>query len=478
MLQSSRSDVLWEPNSPPQRFVLQLKPDDFFEVGYGGARGGGKTAAGIAWLLYDKDNPQLRALIIRKQSEDLKDWIDRARQIYEPLGAVLKGNPGEFHWPSGAIFRTGHLKDANAYGKYVGHEYQRMLIEELNLIPAEDNYLKLISSCRSTIPGLRPQVMSNFNPSDAGFYWIRKRFGLSGIPKKAVVSTDQQTGLRRIFVPGFTKDNPALANDPQYNAFLNGLPDGLRQAWRDGSWDDPIIKGAYYTLELNQARQEGRLQRLAHDPRLKVHTVWDLGIDDAMSVGFFQRTATQFRMIDYYENDSFGLDHYRAKLDEYARAKRYSYGKHFAPHDANRRELGTGQTIIQTAASLGLAFEQVPMVGVHDGIQKVRLMFPRFWVSEPTCEQAVNAWRNYKREYDEELLKYKDSPVHNWASHASDMLRYAALVEDRMTNEDEEQTVVLPARPPQSPYEGSVESSDRHPMMEGVDLGRMGHSPP
>ena len=321
-MEEGKPSVLWEPNPGPQSIALGCSPDEFYEIRYGGRRGGGKTAGGIGWLLYDKDHPLLRALIIRKQSEDLKDWIDRARRIYEPLGAVVKGNPPEVHWPSGAIFRTGHLKDQNAYGKYVGHEYQRMLIEELNLIPSEDSYLKLISSCRSTVPDLRPQVMSNFNPSDAGFQWIKQRFGLSGIPEEPIITTDPQTGLKRIFVPAGLRDNPYLDRDPQYNAFLNGLPDGLREAWRDGSWDDPIVKGAYYTLEIAQARKEGRIKLVPYDPRLKVHTVWDIGVDDATSIGFFQRTAKDISIIDYYQNDSYGLDHYLAKLQELQNAKR------------------------------------------------------------------------------------------------------------------------------------------------------------
>lgn len=172
----------WRPN-PKQQQALE---STCYEIGYGGARGGGKTDAGLVWLLYDREHPQLRALVIRKLADDLKDWVDRAEQFYKPFGAEKRGNPGDFHWPKGAIFRTGHLKDANAYSKYVGHEYQRMLIEELNLIPAEENYLKLISSCRSTIRDLRPQVFSNFNPSDAGFAWIKRRFRIVGMPTQPI----------------------------------------------------------------------------------------------------------------------------------------------------------------------------------------------------------------------------------------------------------------------------------------------------
>jgi len=394
------------------------------------------TAGGIGWLLYDKDNPLLRALIIRRNSEDLKDWVDRAKRIYEPLGAKKVGTPPEFHWPLGAIFRTGHLKDANAYAKYVGHEYQRMLIEELNLIPAEENYLKLISSCRSTIPELPPQVMTNFNPSDIGFDWIKKRFRLEGIPDKPIETIDGKTGLKRIFIPSGLKDNPYLDKDPQYNAFLNGLPDGLREAWRDGSWDEPQIQGGVYTLELAQARTEQRLKLVPHDVNLRVHTVWDLGMDDAMSIGFFQRTAIDLRLINYYQNEGFGIDHYQAKLAEFRDLYKYNYKTHYAPFDINKRELGTGQTLKSTAEKIGLKFEVVPNVGVVDGINKTRLMWPRLYINEILCGQFLTAIKNYQKKWDEKLLKFSDEPIHNWTSHAADMLRYASLVEHRMTNDD------------------------------------------
>ena len=432
-----KPEILWEPNRGPQTTALRASPDEFFEIGYGGRRGGGKTAAGIAWLLYDKDHPLLRALIIRKQSEDLKDWVDRARAIYEPLGAVFKGSPVEVHWPSGAIFRTGHLKDANAYGKYVGHEYQRMLIEELNLIPTEENYLKLISSCRSTVPDLRPQVMSNFNPSDAGFYWIRRRFGLEGIPKRAIVTTDETTGLRRIFVPAGIHDNPFLDKDPQYNAFLNGLPDGLREAWRDGSWDEPIIKGAYYTYALAQARNEKRIGAYPYDPSLKVHTVWDLGVGENLVCGFFQRTAGRLALIDTWQGEgSDGLPEAAKMLQE----KGYVYGRHFAPHDASKTETGTGKTITQQAEQLGIHFEPVPSVGVTDGINKALMLFPRLVVNERNAETFLAAARSYRKKWDEQRLDWSPEPYKDWSSHYADMLRYTALVEDQMTNE----TFVMP----------------------------------
>lgn len=428
----------WKPNDGPQFAFLQaVASDQYDEILYGGARGGGKTDAGIMSLLYDKDNPLYRALVIRKEATDLRDWTDRADRWYRGQGFARSGNPPEFRNEKGSKIITGHLNDKDAYQKYQGHEYHKILIEELTQIPREENYLKLKASCRSTVPELRPLVIANCNPDGAGFAWVRKRFNITGIPTKPVETIDPITGLKRIFIPSRLSDNPHLSKDNTYKSFLDGLPDGLREAWRDGSWEDPIIQGAYYTRELDQMRREGRIKLIPHDPTLKVHTVWDLGIDDSMSVGFYQRISTEIRMIDYYQNEGFGLDHYSGMLQAKAIEKKYRYGYHFAPFDIAKRELSTGQTLQQTAKKLGINFERVPLVGVADGILKIRLMFPRLYINEINCEQALSAFRNYRKVWDEKLLKYKDEPLHDWASHGADMLRYTALIEFKMTNEEE-----------------------------------------
>lgn len=156
----------------PQSKQIEALETYEFETLYGGARGGGKTFAGILWLIKPDliQNPKYRALVIRKNSDDLKDWIDRAREIYSSvnLGCNFAGNPPEIRFPSGALIRLGHLKDDNAYTKYQGHEYQRILIEELTQIPEEKNYIQLISSCRTTVKGIDARVFATANPGGAG----------------------------------------------------------------------------------------------------------------------------------------------------------------------------------------------------------------------------------------------------------------------------------------------------------------------
>ena len=68
--------TLWRPHEGQQTLALQV--DDVFELLYGGARGGGKTDAGIVWMLLATTNPNFRGLVIRRNSEDLSDWVDRA----------------------------------------------------------------------------------------------------------------------------------------------------------------------------------------------------------------------------------------------------------------------------------------------------------------------------------------------------------------------------------------------------------------
>ncbi len=435
--------LIWRPNPGAQyNFLKTVSDASFYEILYGGARGGGKTDAGIMSLLYYKDHPLYRALVIRKNADDLKDWADRAERWYCTQGATKVGNPPEFTFsqphpphPPGGKVRTGHLKDANAYGKYQGHEYHRILIEELTQIPTEEDYLKLASSCRSTIPELRPTIISTCNPDGAGFAWVRKRFNIHGIPTQPIITEDRITGLRRIFIPSRLQDNPHLAIDPTYSAFLNGLPDGLREAWRDGSWNDPIIEGGYYTLAIAQARREDRIIPIPFNPSLRVHTVWDLGIGEQLVCGFFQKTKSHIILIDSWQGkESEALPQAIAMLQNRSLEKGYVYGKHFAPHDASRHEIATGLTVIDSARRLGIEFEKIDMLPITMRIDKCLMMFPRLIINEPLCDGPLSSLLQYRKQWDDKRLDWKQEPLKDWTNHFSDMLSYAAVVEENMSD--------------------------------------------
>lgn len=347
------------------------------------------------------------------------------------MGGVRKGQPPEFHFPSGAIIRTGHLKDEKAFNKYKGHEYQKIIIEELTQIPTERQYQQLIGSLRSTSSELTPQIFATTNPDGPGKKWVKARFRIDNPLQWDEEFDSEVAGRKRIFVSAKIDDNPVLMEkDPGYVAYLESLPEDLRAAWREGSWDNFDIEGAYYTKELAEARKAGRMTNVPHDPAIPVFTVWDLGISDSMAIGFFQKVGFEFRMIDYYENSGEGFPHYVQVLKE----KNYTYGKHFAPHDISVRELGTGKSRLETAASLGINFDIVPSMPVQDGIDAARNLVKKAWFDFTKTEPFLDALSQYRRVWDDKMGTFKDRPYHDWTSHAADMWRYAALVEGEMTS--------------------------------------------
>ena len=231
-------DEVWKPYPGMQTRFLQSTA---FETLAGGSRGPGKTAVGVVNGLKPQylSNPRVRGLVIRKNADDLADWMDRARYYYKRYGGDVTGKPGLITFPSGYKIRTGHLKDENAYTKYQGQEYQWMLIEELTQIKREIDYLKLIASCRSSIPGIEPRVYGTTNPGGFGHGWVKARFVDPSPPNTIFIGSD--TGRTRVFFPGTVDDNPALMeNDPDYVKMLDGLKATdleLWKAWRLGDWN-------------------------------------------------------------------------------------------------------------------------------------------------------------------------------------------------------------------------------------------------
>ncbi len=228
----------WHPNPGKQTEALTWR---IYELLYGGARGGGKSEAGRAWMTIDIENPLYRGLVIRKNATDLTDWRDKAKQMYRGLGAEFVSN--EIRFPYGSIIYTGHLKDEDSYEKYQGNEIHRLLLEELTQIPSEDRYLRLLSSVRSTVPGLKARVFATANPGGKGHAWVKRRF--VDIAPPMTPFKDPVSGRYRIYIPATVDDNPVLlANDPDYVRFLDSLPENLRKAWRYGRWD--VFAGQYF----------------------------------------------------------------------------------------------------------------------------------------------------------------------------------------------------------------------------------------
>lgn len=185
---------------------------------------------------------------------------------------------------------------------------------------------------------------------------------------------------------------------------------------------DAAITGAYYASELQKAEREGRIGRVPHDPMLKVNTAWDLGVSDSTAIWFFQQAGREVRLIDYLESAGHGLDYYAKALSQ----KGYLYGTHFAPHDIQVRELGTGKSRLEIAKGLGITFKPLANLPVADGISAARLTINRMYFDATKCAVGIDALRQYREKRDEKR-GINLGPLHDWTSHAADAFRYLCV---------------------------------------------------
>ncbi len=195
--------------------------------------------------------------------------------------------------------------------------------------------------------------------------------------------------------------------------------------------------GSFYGQYLIKARLEGRIGIVPYETHYPTYTAWDLGVSDSCAIIFFQICeGGSIHIIDYYENNKLGLEHYC----KYVLSKDYMYAQHFAPFDIGVQEFGTGLTRFQMAQRMGIEFTIVPKSGLLDGIEVVRCTFSRFYINEATCERFISCLQNYSQEWDTKNNVYKPTPKHDAYSHGADVCRYMCnslnLIEKETSPED------------------------------------------
>lgn len=186
---------------------------------------------------------------------------------------------------------------------------------------------------------------------------------------------------------------------------------------------DMGVEGAFYAKYLDKLRLNNQISEVPWEPAFKVMTVWDIGVRDSTCIIWFQIIGQTIRIIDYYEKNKEGLEHYVKILE----SKPYSYGKHIAPHDIGVMEFGSGITRLEKARQLGIKFTLANDHSIPDGIEMVRSTLPKCWIDSQKCAPLIKALENYRQEYDAKHKVYKSQPLHNWASHAADAMRYLCV---------------------------------------------------
>jgi len=236
-----QDNVIFKANEGPQTEFLAAPETD---VLYGGAAGGGKSYAMLIDPLRYAHKAAHRALILRRSMPELRELIDKSRELYPRAFPGCKYREVEKLWnfPSGAKIEFGFLeRDADVY-RYQGQAYSWIGFDEITHLPTEFGWNYLASRLRTTDPEITPYMRCTANPGGVGAHWVKKRYIDPNPPHESFKGED---GLSRKFIPARLDDNPYLATDGRYEQMLKALPDVQRRQLLEGNWD--IAEGAAFT---------------------------------------------------------------------------------------------------------------------------------------------------------------------------------------------------------------------------------------
>lgn len=382
-----------------------LKEHHRYKVIYGG-RGGAKSWTVARYLLSRGVCDPIRVLCARELRRSIADsvrrlLIDQISELgygnhYNTTGEIIRGRNGsEFSF-------AGLRHNVDAIRSNEGVDI--CWVEEAQSV-SRHAWETLIPTIRK--PG--SEIWVTFNPRDEqDETW--QRFVVRP-PKNARVARmgwEQNGWLPDVL---FEEQNDLRERDPEAHAHI--WQGECRRA----------VEGAVYAAEMAKAREEGRLTAVTYEPSKPVHTFWDLGWADTVSVWMVQAVGLEFRVIDYLQGSQKPMDWYVAELNR----RGYAWGEDWLPHDAQARTLAAGgRTIAGQLRGLGRAVRIAERTSLADGINAARTLFGRCWFDESRCCDGLHALRHYRYSVDADG-RLGRQPLHDWASHAADAFRYLAV---------------------------------------------------
>jgi len=188
------------------------------------------------------------------------------------------------------------------------------------------------------------------------------------------------------------------------------------------------IEGAFYAKQMETVREEGRIREIPLDSSVPVHTAWDIGTGDSTAIVFFQKLPAEYHIIDYYENQGEGVQHYAKVLQN----KGYVYGNHYGPHDLKARQWSQdGKPQIEVAREYNVNFQLVPRTSIENRHEAVRNILSKCYFNEKSSGvlMLIEHLENYSKKYNKIMQEYTSTPVHDKHSHGADAFGYFALAE-------------------------------------------------
>ena len=242
------SVVIWEPQDRQAAFIT-CPADD---VGFGGARGGGKSDGVVGdWIDHEFTyGSSAIGMAFRRERTQLVELIERAKQVLKPIGHVWHEQDKYFQGPKGGRLRFTYLESDSDADGYQGHSYTRLYPEEMGTFPSEAPINKLQATLRSG-NGVPCKMKGTCNPGGPGHQWVKKRYRLDTNPHGFELFetefinpfTKKKITKTRMFIPSKVTDNRYLGDDYVANLFQVGS-EQLVRAWLNGDWS--VVEGAFF----------------------------------------------------------------------------------------------------------------------------------------------------------------------------------------------------------------------------------------
>lgn len=390
-----------------------------YKVAHGG-RGSGKSWAFARALLVQGAQQPLRILCSREVQKSIKESVKRLLDdqiqamdlggFYQSLETEIRGANGTLIVFAGLASHT-----VESVKSYEG--FDRVWLEEAQTISK-----KSLDILTPTIRKPGSEIWITFNPElDTDEVW--KRF-IENTPPNCI---SQQVNYN---------DNPwfpQVLEDERLHCKATA-PEDYDTIW-EGKCRAAVV-GAIYAREVQQAILEERIRAIPYDPRLKVHSVWDLGWADSMTIILVQKGVTELRVIGYIEENQQTLDWYASELNRLP----YNWGYDYLPHDGNTRDFKTGKSTAEILTSFGRKCRQVPNIGIESGIKMARMVFPRTYFDKHKTGRLIECLKRYRRNIPSSTGE-PGAPIHDEFSHGADAWRYMAVVADQLKNDADEKIV-------------------------------------
>ena len=371
-----------QPNDKQEIFINDVSHK---HLGYGGARGGGKSwAVRIKATILALFFAGIKILIVRRTYPELTtNHIHPLKELYRALGLMpgtVKYNNTEkmFTFRNGSIIKFMYCANDEDLHNFQGTEWDVIFLDEATQL--SEKQCRDIAVCCRGVNSFPKQINYTCNPGGQSHSYFKRIF----VDKRF---EDKEKPENFAFVQALVYDNVALMEaQPDYVEFLETLPPKLRDMWLYGRWD--IYEGMFFEdfrttpdpqmclekgISIEQAEIEGRYTHVI-DPlptdvvrQMKLYRSYDFGSNKPFSCAWWgvNKDGIIFRILEFYgctETPNEGLnwtpDEQFSKIAETEREHPYLKGmKISGVADPSIWDASRGISIAETARKYGIYFE-------------------------------------------------------------------------------------------------------------------------